>query len=215
MRWSAVPRGQSPRKPRVANSLPMTLRFYRGLSSAMVPLAPALIKRRLKLGKEDPERIGERRGLTRDVPTPRPDGLDPWRQRRRGAGVGRADRAAARAQHPHPPDLGHGDVGRDRRQALSARHHPSICAVGLAALCRAVSRSLAALAGAVHRVRSLAESDPAKCGAAVADGLDQRADVAALVPALEAGARHDLGDPGKIRHLPRAVAAPMRNGFPR
>ena len=51
----------------MANPLPMTLRFYRGLSSAMVPLAPALIKRRLKLGKEDPTRIGERRGITRNV----------------------------------------------------------------------------------------------------------------------------------------------------
>jgi 3-deoxy-D-manno-octulosonic-acid transferase len=66
----------------VANSLPMTLRFYRGLSSAMVPLAPALIKRRLKLGKEDPERIGERRGLTRDV---RPHGPMVWIH---GASVG-------------------------------------------------------------------------------------------------------------------------------
>ena len=37
----------------MANSLPMTLRVYRKLSFAMVPLAPALIKRRLKQGKED------------------------------------------------------------------------------------------------------------------------------------------------------------------
>ena len=56
----------------MANALPMTLRFYRGLSSAIVPLAPALIRRRLKLGKEDPERIGERRGITNDVRPPGP-----------------------------------------------------------------------------------------------------------------------------------------------
>jgi len=56
MRWSGV------RRPALANSLPMTLRVYRKLSFAMVPLAPALIKRRLKQGKEDPARIGERRG---------------------------------------------------------------------------------------------------------------------------------------------------------
>jgi len=31
----------------------MTLRVYRSLSSAVVPFAPALIKRRLRLGKED------------------------------------------------------------------------------------------------------------------------------------------------------------------
>ena len=73
----------------MANSLPMTLRFYRGLSSAMVPLAPALIKRRLKLGKEDPERIGERRGITRDV---RPHGPLVWIH---GASVGEVLAAAA------------------------------------------------------------------------------------------------------------------------
>ncbi|HTC97905.1 MAG TPA: 3-deoxy-D-manno-octulosonic acid transferase [Bradyrhizobium sp.] len=73
----------------MANSLPMTLRFYRGLSSAMVPLAPALIKRRLKLGKEDPERIGERRGLTRDV---RPHGPMVWIH---GASVGEVLASAA------------------------------------------------------------------------------------------------------------------------
>ena len=49
----------------MANSLPLALRVYRKLSAAMVPLAPALIKRRLKQGKEDPARIGERRGVCR------------------------------------------------------------------------------------------------------------------------------------------------------
>ncbi len=73
----------------MANSLPMTLRFYRGLSSAMVPLAPALIKRRLKLGKEDPERIGERRGITSDT---RPHGPMVWIH---GASVGEVLASAA------------------------------------------------------------------------------------------------------------------------
>ena len=59
------------RRPRLANPLPMTLRVYRRLSSAMVPLAPALINRRLKLGKEDPERVSERRGMSADI---RPSG---------------------------------------------------------------------------------------------------------------------------------------------
>jgi 3-deoxy-D-manno-octulosonic-acid transferase len=67
----------------------MTLRFYRGLSSAMVPLAPALIRRRLKLGKEDPERIGERRGISRDL---RPDGPIVWIH---GASVGEVLASAA------------------------------------------------------------------------------------------------------------------------
>src|ERR1041384_337204 len=67
----------------------MTLRVYRKLSYAMVPLAPALIKRRLKLGKEDPTRIGERRGITRDV---RPRGPLVWIH---GASVGEVLAAAA------------------------------------------------------------------------------------------------------------------------
>ena len=54
----------------MVNPLPMTLRVYRKLSSAMVPLAPAVINRRLKLGKEDPERVSERRGMSADVRPP-------------------------------------------------------------------------------------------------------------------------------------------------
>src|SRR6267154_539351 len=77
------------RRERLANSLPMTLRVYRRLSSAMVPIAPALIKRRLKLGKEDPERIDERRGVTTDV---RPHGPLVWIH---GASVGEVLASAA------------------------------------------------------------------------------------------------------------------------
>jgi 3-deoxy-D-manno-octulosonic-acid transferase len=73
----------------MASSLPMALRVYRRLSTAMVPLAPALIKRRLKLGKEDPARIAERRGLTRDA---RPNGPLVWIH---GASVGEVLAAAA------------------------------------------------------------------------------------------------------------------------
>jgi 3-deoxy-D-manno-octulosonic-acid transferase len=67
----------------------MTLRVYRSLSSAMVPLAPALINRRLKLGKEDPARVGERRGMSADV---RPAGPLVWIH---GASVGEVLAAAA------------------------------------------------------------------------------------------------------------------------
>lgn len=73
----------------MANPLPMTLRVYRKLSFAMVPLAPALIRRRLRLGKEDPARIDERRGLSRDV---RPAGPLVWIH---GASVGEVLAAAA------------------------------------------------------------------------------------------------------------------------
>ena len=73
----------------MANTLPMTLRLYRKLSFAIVPLAPAVIKRRLKLGKEDPARIGERRGMSRQV---RPHGPLVWIH---GASVGEVLAAAA------------------------------------------------------------------------------------------------------------------------
>jgi 3-deoxy-D-manno-octulosonic-acid transferase len=66
----------------------MTLRLYRKLSFAMVPLAPALIKRRLKLGKEDPARVGERRGMSADT---RPSGPLVWIH---GASVGEVLAAA-------------------------------------------------------------------------------------------------------------------------
>src|SRR3954449_12113882 len=77
------------RRQALAKSLPITLRVYRRLSSAVVPLAPALIKRRLKQGKEDPARIGERRGITRDI---RPLGPLVWIH---GASVGEVLAAAA------------------------------------------------------------------------------------------------------------------------
>src|SRR3954449_7482315 len=70
-------------------SLPLTLRMYRRLARGLVPLAPVLINRRLKQGKEDPARIGERRGLSRDI---RPHGPLVWIH---GASVGEVLAAAA------------------------------------------------------------------------------------------------------------------------
>jgi 3-deoxy-D-manno-octulosonic-acid transferase len=84
MRKSAVRK-----EPVMANSLPMTLRLYQKLSAAVVPLAPALIKRRLKQGKEDPARVSERRGMSRDT---RPHGPLVWIH---GASVGEVLAAAA------------------------------------------------------------------------------------------------------------------------
>src|ERR1700744_5359624 len=73
----------------MARTLPMTLRVYRRLSAVVMPLAPALIKRRLKQGKEDPARIGERRGMSGDI---RPHGPLVWIH---GASVGEVLAAAA------------------------------------------------------------------------------------------------------------------------
>src|ERR1044072_7351984 len=67
----------------------MTLRVYRKLSFAMVPLSPALINRRMKLGKEDPARGGERGAMSADV---RPAGPLVWIH---GACVGEVLAAAA------------------------------------------------------------------------------------------------------------------------
>uniref|UniRef100_UPI0035C97E2C 3-deoxy-D-manno-octulosonic acid transferase n=1 Tax=uncultured Bradyrhizobium sp. TaxID=199684 RepID=UPI0035C97E2C len=73
----------------MTGSLPMTLRAYRSLSAAAVPLTSALFKRRLKQGKEDPARIDERRGMTADV---RPHGPLVWIH---GASVGEVLAAAS------------------------------------------------------------------------------------------------------------------------
>src|SRR6201746_1276259 len=77
------------RRRALTDSMPMTLRLYRRLSCAVAPLVPALIKRRLKQGKEDPERVGERRGVSRDI---RPEGPLVWIH---GASVGEILAAAA------------------------------------------------------------------------------------------------------------------------
>ena len=70
-------------------SLPTTLRVYRRLSAMLAPVAPLLIKRRLKNGKEDPARTDERRGISAIA---RPDGPLVWIH---GASVGEVLAAAA------------------------------------------------------------------------------------------------------------------------
>lgn len=47
----------------MVRALPITLRLYRGLSKVATPFAGLLIRRRLSRGKEDPERVQERRGI--------------------------------------------------------------------------------------------------------------------------------------------------------
>jgi 3-deoxy-D-manno-octulosonic-acid transferase len=66
----------------VAEPLPLTLRAYRRLSAAATPLAPLLLARRLKRGKEDPRRLAERRG---EAAVERPPGPLIWAH---GASVG-------------------------------------------------------------------------------------------------------------------------------
>ncbi|MDB5620983.1 3-deoxy-D-manno-octulosonic acid transferase [Tardiphaga sp.] len=70
-------------------SLPMTLRVYRRLSTALSPLTPMLIRKRLKQNKEDPARTDERRGISVIM---RPAGPLVWIH---GASVGEVLAAAA------------------------------------------------------------------------------------------------------------------------
>ncbi|MGY4467117.1 hypothetical protein ACVWWK_002799 [Bradyrhizobium sp. LB9.1b] len=186
-------------------SLPMTLRMYRRLARGLVPLAPALIKRRLKQGKEDPARVGERRGLSRDV---RPHGPLVWIH---GASVGEVLAAAALIERLRdlnlrilltsgtvtsaavvakrfPPDVIHQYVPYDspRYVARFLDHWKPV-------------------AGAVHRIRFVAEPDPGGRCATRADGADQRADVAAFLPALAPHAWYHLGAAIAVRHLSGAV----------
>jgi 3-deoxy-D-manno-octulosonic-acid transferase len=73
----------------VPNALPITLRAYRRLSAALTPLAPVLIRQRLKKNKEDPARLDERRGISQ---IERPVGPLVWIH---GASVGEVLAAAA------------------------------------------------------------------------------------------------------------------------
>ena len=194
----------------MANSLPMTLRLYRRLSAAAVPLAPALIKRRLKQGKEDPARVGERRGVSDDV---RPSGPLVWIH---GASVGEVLAAAALIEKLRALNLRILlTSGTVTSAAIVAKRFPAdiihqYVPYEFAALRRALPRSLAAFAGAVHRVGFVAQSHSVERGAAAADGADQRPDVASLVPALAPGQRDDLGAARPFRHLPGAVAGRRR-----
>ncbi len=70
------------------SALPVTLRAYRRLSALATPLTGMLVQRRLKRGKEDPERIGERRGI---ASVARPQGPLIWIH---GASVGEVLAAA-------------------------------------------------------------------------------------------------------------------------
>lgn len=79
----------------LANSWPLTLRLYGGLSKLAEPLAGQLIAHRLKRGKEDPQRVQERRGL---ASVARPDGEIVWIH---GASVGEILAAAGLIEQLH------------------------------------------------------------------------------------------------------------------
>lgn len=61
--------------PIVAEPTPLTLAAYRMLTKAGTPLAPHLLEHRLKRGKENPDRLAERRG---EPSAPRPPGPLIW-----------------------------------------------------------------------------------------------------------------------------------------
>jgi 3-deoxy-D-manno-octulosonic-acid transferase len=75
--------------PIMDSRLPLSLRAYRKLSAAATPLAGLIIRRRLRQGKEDARRVGERRGMSALA---RPPGSLIWVH---GASVGEVLAAAA------------------------------------------------------------------------------------------------------------------------
>src|SRR5215470_5128887 len=68
--------------PSVADSMPMTLSAYRLVTAAGTMFAPRLLERRMARGKENPDRLAERRG---EPSAPRPPGPLVWVH---GASVG-------------------------------------------------------------------------------------------------------------------------------
>lgn len=68
--------------PAVADPMPITLSAYRVITAAGAALAPRILQRRLARGKENPDRIAERRG---EPSLPRPPGPLIWVH---GASVG-------------------------------------------------------------------------------------------------------------------------------
>src|SRR5215470_8196244 len=60
---TSLPTGGPERRP-LAERLPLTLRAYELLTAAATPFAHPLLSRRVRRGKEDPQRMAERRGET-------------------------------------------------------------------------------------------------------------------------------------------------------
>jgi len=112
---------------------------------------------------------------------------------------------------PHPADLGHGDLGGDRRQAVSQRHHPSICALRFAALCRgafsitggrALRCSSSPICGPISFLSSAARRLPMV--------LIKRPDVASLVPRWRRAAGTISALLGPVRGLPGPITRRCR-----
>ena len=144
----------------MASDLPLTLRVYRSLSTVATPLAGALVKHRLKRGKEDEARVGERKGLSA---TERPPGPLVWIH---GASVGEVLAVAGLVERMRAMNirilLTSGTV---TSAAIVARRFPpdvihQFIPYDFAALRGALPRSLAAELCAVRGIRSLAQPDP-------------------------------------------------------
>ena len=84
----------------MASDLPPSLRVYRGLSQVAAPFASPYINNRVKRGKEDAERVGERKGLSKVA---RPAGPLVWIH---GASVGEILAVAALVERLRAMNIG-------------------------------------------------------------------------------------------------------------
>ena len=161
-------------------------------------------------GKEHPVRLPERRGETKVA---RPTGPLIWIH---GASVGEMmaalplierikARGFARARH-----VRHDDLRQSGAPAPAAWRDPPVHPARYAGLCRALSQSLAAVARAVCRIRSVAEPDHRQQAARRAADPDQRPAVGALVQALAPHAAHHRGAAAALRPVPDALAVGRR-----
>ena len=188
-----------------AKRLPMTLRAYRFVSAAVTPLAPAWLGYRTKRGKENPERVIERRGETAIA---RPDGPLIWVH---GASVGELLAILPLVERLRAMDFAraghvrHGDVRQSRARPVPADVIHQFIPLDTPRFVAQFLNHWQPILGLVHRIGHLAEPDHG--GGEAAHPADHREwpRVGAFVPALAGVARHRQGAARPLRSLPCAI----------
>ena len=182
--------------------LPAGLMIYRLVSRAAAPLAPMLLARRAKRGKEHRQRLPERRGESRIA---RPDGPLIWLH---GASVGELasvlpliERIRARGI-PILVTTGTVTSGDLAEQRLPRGVVHQFIPVDVPRFVAPLPRSLAARPRFIRGIRPLAEHDHRSLGSRRADGPGQRAALGEFVPALAAPSKVHRVSVAAARSLP-------------